>query len=254
VVATGTEELLPLPEAAERLGVSVYTVRRWIKDGKLKAFKPGKEYRVREGDLEEFLAAREVRPKAPTSPSQRSLFNGLEEARREDTEYIHFDIALDRIGDAGNAAQEIVAEWRNESTRMLNEGRPPAKHRTLEMRSFHNELKVIYMSNIADILKAAKQGSISVGYSSDDPQDLAADPSLWPRALRKYIHDAGSRIAVLPSVIEDLEREWAERGFESASLAAQRGDAIEGRLPDEITRDAGWQDAIERAREEAGIR
>src|SRR5215212_4363833 len=83
VMATGTGELLPLPEAAERLGVSVYTVRRWIKDGKLRAFKPGKEYRVREADLEEFLAAREVRPKAPRrSPYEPSLLNGLEEERR----------------------------------------------------------------------------------------------------------------------------------------------------------------------------
>jgi len=82
VVATNTEELLPLPEAAERLGVSIYTVRRWIKDGKLRAFRPGKEYRVREADLEEFLAAREVRPKEVPSPSQRSLFNGFEEERR----------------------------------------------------------------------------------------------------------------------------------------------------------------------------
>jgi excisionase family DNA binding protein len=81
VVATNTEELLSLPEAAERLGVSIYTVRRWIKDGKLRAFRPGKEYRVQEADLEEFLAAREVRPKEVTSPSQRSLSNRLEEKR-----------------------------------------------------------------------------------------------------------------------------------------------------------------------------
>jgi excisionase family DNA binding protein len=83
VVATNTEELLPLPEAAERLGVSVYTVRRWIKDGKLRAFRPGKEYRVREADLEEFLAAREVHPKGPApSPLEPSLLNGLEEEQR----------------------------------------------------------------------------------------------------------------------------------------------------------------------------
>jgi len=67
---------------ADELGVDVQTVRRWIQSGKLRAFKPGKEYRVRETDLEEFLAAREVRPKAVTSPSQRSLFNGGEEERR----------------------------------------------------------------------------------------------------------------------------------------------------------------------------
>jgi excisionase family DNA binding protein len=69
---------------ADELGVDVQTVRRWIQSGKLKAFKPGKEYRVREADLEEFLAAREVRPKAPAplSPGQPD-FNGLlEEDRR----------------------------------------------------------------------------------------------------------------------------------------------------------------------------
>lgn len=68
---------------ADELGVDVQTVRRWIQSGKLRAFKPGKEYRVREADLEEFLAAREVRPKAVASPSQRSLFNG--EERRDPT-------------------------------------------------------------------------------------------------------------------------------------------------------------------------
>jgi excisionase family DNA binding protein len=67
---------------ADELGVDVQTVRRWIHSGKLKAFKPGKEYRVREADLEEFLAAREVRPKVVAPSSQRSLLNGLEDERR----------------------------------------------------------------------------------------------------------------------------------------------------------------------------
>jgi excisionase family DNA binding protein len=53
---------------ADELGVDVQTVRRWIQSGKLRAFKPGKEYRVREADLEEFLAAREVRPKVVAPP------------------------------------------------------------------------------------------------------------------------------------------------------------------------------------------
>jgi excisionase family DNA binding protein len=68
---------------AEELGVDVQTVRRWIQSGKLKAFKPGKEYRVREADLEEFLAAREVRPKVPRrSPSEPSFNDVLEEERQ----------------------------------------------------------------------------------------------------------------------------------------------------------------------------
>ena len=62
--------------------MDVQTVRRWIQSGRLRAFKPGKEYRVREADLEEFLAAREVRPKAAASPEQQLSLNGLLEERR----------------------------------------------------------------------------------------------------------------------------------------------------------------------------
>jgi excisionase family DNA binding protein len=65
------EELLSPEEVGERLGVSVYTVRRWIKEGKLRGFKPGKEYRVRVADLEEFFRAREVRPKVEGRPDRQ---------------------------------------------------------------------------------------------------------------------------------------------------------------------------------------
>jgi excisionase family DNA binding protein len=89
VVGTATGELLLLQEAADRLGVSVYTVRRWIKEGKLRAFKPGKEYRIREADLEEFLRAREVVPKVTSrSPYEPTLNDALAEAERHNpTEY-----------------------------------------------------------------------------------------------------------------------------------------------------------------------
>jgi excisionase family DNA binding protein len=89
---------------ADELGVDVQTVRRWIHSGKLKAFKPGKEYRVREADLEEFLAAREVRPKEVAPLSQRRLFNGLEEERRY------------KLEEARRAAHYIIgrAEWYEE--------------------------------------------------------------------------------------------------------------------------------------------
>jgi len=67
---------------ADELGVDVQTVRRWIHSGKLKAFKPGKEYRVRDADLEEFLVAREVRPKAPRrSPFEPTFNDALGEER-----------------------------------------------------------------------------------------------------------------------------------------------------------------------------
>jgi excisionase family DNA binding protein len=82
VVSTISEEFLSPQEVGERLGASVYTVRRWIKAGDLPAFKPGKEYRVRQSDLEEFLRAREVRPKVPDrSPFEPTFNDALGEER-----------------------------------------------------------------------------------------------------------------------------------------------------------------------------
>lgn len=75
---------LSVQELAEELAVDVQTVRRWIHAGDLRAVKPGKEFRIREGDLEEFLEAREARPKAPAPPGgQRSFDDLAEEERRE---------------------------------------------------------------------------------------------------------------------------------------------------------------------------
>ncbi len=63
------EMFLSLHDVGEELGVSVQTVRRWVKAGELAAYQPGKEYRIKSGDLEEFLQTREVRPKAAAPPS-----------------------------------------------------------------------------------------------------------------------------------------------------------------------------------------
>jgi excisionase family DNA binding protein len=79
----GGQRFYTIPEVARILRVSDQSVRRWIKAGELPATKPGKEYRIEHANLEEFLRAREPRPKAPSrSPFELSLFNGLEEERR----------------------------------------------------------------------------------------------------------------------------------------------------------------------------
>jgi excisionase family DNA binding protein len=54
------EKLLTVEQVAIRLGFSIATIRRFIKQGaagkKLKAIKMGREYRIRPSDLEEFIA------------------------------------------------------------------------------------------------------------------------------------------------------------------------------------------------------
>jgi len=66
-----------LSEVAGAMGVSERTVRRWIKSGRLKAYKPGRDYRIPEAALRQFIEESEVRPKAEDPPSLELSFNDL---------------------------------------------------------------------------------------------------------------------------------------------------------------------------------
>ncbi len=61
VMLAAEDRFLSLEDVAKRLQVSDRTVRRWVKDGKLAAYKPGREWRIRPSDLEDFLESRKVR-------------------------------------------------------------------------------------------------------------------------------------------------------------------------------------------------
>ena len=57
--AIATEErLLTIPEVADRLRVNQKTVRRWIDMGELAAYKLGRQWRISERDLRNFLNER----------------------------------------------------------------------------------------------------------------------------------------------------------------------------------------------------
>ena len=53
-------EFLTTSEVAELLGISPFTIRRYIQLRKLKAVKLEGSYRVRRADLQKFLKAREI--------------------------------------------------------------------------------------------------------------------------------------------------------------------------------------------------
>lgn len=58
------DRLLKVPEVAERLGLNAETVRRWIRDGKIRALSTGSDaggYRVRASELERVIAEMEDR-------------------------------------------------------------------------------------------------------------------------------------------------------------------------------------------------
>ncbi len=53
-------QYLTVQEVADRLGVSVFTIRRYIRAGKLRAVKLDAAYRISREDMSEFLRSREI--------------------------------------------------------------------------------------------------------------------------------------------------------------------------------------------------
>jgi len=66
-----TSSLYSAEQVAEMLNLHVKTVRRYVRDGRLKAKRIGKEYRITRADLEAF--AGEVRPAEKEVPRTRHV-------------------------------------------------------------------------------------------------------------------------------------------------------------------------------------
>lgn len=114
-----------LSEVAGLMGVSERTVRRWIKSGRLKAYKPGRDYRIPEAGLRQFIEESEISPKAPAPPSLEPTFNDvLAEDRRFDELNRWIDYAELRAGAWEEQAEreqspffdhwQIAVEWDSE--------------------------------------------------------------------------------------------------------------------------------------------
>lgn len=56
MTTTTAKGLLTVKEVATRLHIHEETVRREIRDGHLKAYKPGRKYLVSEADLADYVA------------------------------------------------------------------------------------------------------------------------------------------------------------------------------------------------------
>ncbi len=68
MVAMTEEQLLTVPDVAKRLRVSEWTVRDWLRDGKIRGFRIGGRktgWRVRASEIERFLSDAEGRGEQP---------------------------------------------------------------------------------------------------------------------------------------------------------------------------------------------
>lgn len=54
------EQLVSPRQAADYLGVNPMTVRRFIQQGKIPAYKIGRNVRIRSSDLESFISAKKI--------------------------------------------------------------------------------------------------------------------------------------------------------------------------------------------------
>jgi excisionase family DNA binding protein len=63
-----SQELYSVEQVAERLGLHVKTVRMYVREGRLKAVRIGKQYRISREDLEAMTG----RPEPPPEPVRRS--------------------------------------------------------------------------------------------------------------------------------------------------------------------------------------
>ena len=87
------ERFLTLEDVADRLKVSISTVRRWVKSGDLNSLKVGNrgQYRISGEDLEEFLAETEIKPKTTLHhgmPRRDKEWERAVEYGRKHTKYI----------------------------------------------------------------------------------------------------------------------------------------------------------------------
>jgi excisionase family DNA binding protein len=68
-----TEELYSVDQVAERLGLHVRTVRNYIRDGRLKAVRIGKQYRIAREHLETLTGHPAAAPGTESEPPRRHV-------------------------------------------------------------------------------------------------------------------------------------------------------------------------------------
>lgn len=113
------EALLTVDQAARRLQIAPYTLREWLKHGRLRGIKLGRQWRVPERSLRELHTeslAPQIRHVPQTDDTERrwqTFFERLEVVHR----------LLDATGTAGVDGAQLIRQARKERMRsILDEG------------------------------------------------------------------------------------------------------------------------------------
>ncbi len=140
-----TEERVTLQEAADALGISEQTARRWVKSGKLKAYKPGLKYLIPASAIEELLEGVEAPKVLLPFDVLEVRFEVMQEVGMEtgtelvdalDAEYVR------RLGDWSLEELEAAEDALLEEHRQLAESIPSPKDATGDPEKHHRWIRV----------------------------------------------------------------------------------------------------------------
>lgn len=143
------DDLYSVEQVAQRLGLHVRTVRNYVRDGRLKAVRIGKQYRIARSDLEVLTAGA-----IPAPPGQ--------DARRVRRVEVSSVVQIDAIGPAD--MHRLVT--------MLNAsaaGRD-GTDQALRIQSIYDEerasMKIIVIGGVADVAEVMRLIDLVVGIGS----------------------------------------------------------------------------------------
>jgi excisionase family DNA binding protein len=108
------ERVMKVPEAADYLRQSVYTIRNWIKSGKLKASRVGRDYLITEGAIRELVS--------PRARVRLSVDESLRVMRSLQAEGLRVGIGPDTFQKALADLEARDADSREETRRILGGG------------------------------------------------------------------------------------------------------------------------------------
>jgi excisionase family DNA binding protein len=151
-------ERLSLREAANALGISEVTARRWIKSGKLRASQPGRKYLIPRSAVDELLDSDSGKAHAPESPREwLRAHNAILLSLTEDELKDHY--AALYPGDSVKFSDRIDSEWGTIKTARAVSPLPSPEMMRKAMALAESRY-----------LQAKELAPISTSYDPDDPE------------------------------------------------------------------------------------
>jgi excisionase family DNA binding protein len=189
-------QFLSLEDVAERLKVSDQTVRRWAKSGRLKAYKPGLEWRIAPEDLEAFLETRSYpKGRAPSSPPD-------EEERRFAEDLKQWIALIER------RAESHQRQANREDSPFLKDPQV-----ALAWESEVSEEVLTLVEVVEDAVRSLTAGSTARGAVAEELQRLEEAYSRLHKASREITTRASEAVTrpgreALAKAAEDREKEF----------------------------------------------